>query len=211
MIAQKKATSLITLILFVLIAIVLTGIIGATFFYTSGASAQTAGEQPFKTLTQVEDKLSGNFPDLVMDPSTFNATCNNGDSIRIAAAVENLGKKTADSPETGGFYVCEVVDGSPVLADSSNRLLGARVPKLDSAGRAVVTIYRYLSYSTGAGTSLTPCPVAFTTTVSADCEALVQEGNEDNNEIARICTRTASAYPNADCQYQTCKYTCKAP
>jgi hypothetical protein len=205
---NKKATSLITLILFVLIAVVLTGIIGATFFYTSGASAQTAGEQPFSTLTQVQDKLVGNFPDLVIDPSTFSATCKNGDSIQIKTAVENLGKKTAESSETNGFYVCEVGDECSLPA---SHCVGAKVPKLDSAGKAVVTISRTLSYSTGAGLVLENCPVEFTTTVNADCQDWVEEGNEDNNEIARICTRTASTTPNADCQAQTCTYACRAP
>jgi hypothetical protein len=209
MMAQKKATTLITLILFVLIVAVLAGIIGASFFYTSGAKAQTAGEQPFITLTQVQDKLVGNFPDLVIDPNAFQATCINGNAgLSIKVAVENLGKKTAESPDTaflGGIWVCETLDGDPQTSGPPGSEPYAKISKLDPAGEAVVTVHRYQD----------TCPQDFTTTINADCENWVAEGNEDNNEIVRICSRNEigpRGRENAPCSIPPyCTYTCRAP
>jgi hypothetical protein len=211
--AQKKAAaSIITLIIFVLATLIISAVIGAIFFYNVGAKAQTAGNEPFSTLAKAREKLAGNFPDLEIDPSMFEVTCTNGVAVYIKTAVVNLGKKTAESPETGRFYVCEIdEDGQLQLFDSQNRLLGAEISQLGSAGKKVVVITRFLSYATGAGVFTQPCPPTVTATINADCEDWIDEGNEDNNEIVRICQRYMPAdYPNVPCN-EKCTYECRAP
>ena len=216
-IAQKKGTTVIMLIIFVLISLVISAVIGAAIFYGAGARAEKAGEEPFSTLAKVQEKLAGNFPDLEMDPGTFQATCINQDALFIKVAVVNLCKKVAESPETDGFYVCEInEDGDPILIEPGYASMfrvdrnQQPIPKLESAGKQVVTLRRNLGAPIRG-----VCPVTFAITINADCEDWVDESNEDNNEIVRICSRNEigpAGGENAPCSNPPyCTYTCSAP
>lgn len=205
--AQKKAAaSIITMIIFVLVTLIISAVIGAMIFYSVGANAQTAGNEPFNTLAKAREKLAGNFPDLEMDTSMFEVTCTNGQAVFIKTAVVNLGKRAAESPETGGFYVCETVDGEPQLG-SVYQMGGILIPKLESAGKQVVVIKEFPGV----------CPITIPSiTINADCEDWIDEGNEDNNEIVRIDCKRREIGPaggeNAPCSSPNrCTYDCRAP
>jgi len=215
--AQKKAAaSIITLIIFVLATLIISAVIGAIFFYNVGAKAQTAGNEPFSTLAKAREKLAGNFPDLEMDTSMFEVTCTNDVAVFIKTAVVNLGKRAAESPETGGFYVCEIdEDGYPLVGEPgypTMPLRGVLVAKLESAGKQVVTLKRQLGDPINGA-----CPLTIQSiTINADCEDWIDEGNEDNNEIVRIDCKRREIGPaggeNAPCSGQNvCTYDCRAP
>jgi hypothetical protein len=124
-------------------------------------------------------------------------------AITMNVVVQNLGKKVAESPETedklGGFFVCETLDGEAQISRVGSIFSYAAIPQLQPAGKKGVEVKRFVNV----------CPIEVTTTINADCMDWIDEGNEDNNEIVRICKRNEAT--NAGCINGRCTYACRAP